>query len=137
MPYNGKAQKAKSKSEIKKAKQAKANELKQVKTLYENWGLANSSYTEEELEIIAKTGALYEVMLEWGYKSDQVEDYLEEEKDFLDQVLNTARKKNRNKKLTEDELYKIKHQTIRQREKQGQIAREELEDWRNGIIFKL
>ena len=97
---------------------------------------AKPRYSKQEIELLLKTGALYEMMEYMEYSSTQLEDFLEEESAIVDVALNEARKRERYTKFTENKLRKWASMTEEQKEREAERAREELNDWRNGLTYK-
>ena len=93
-------------------------------------------YSEKEVELLLRSGALYELMEYMDYRSDQLEEVLEEESAIIDVALNEARKRERYTKFTENQLRKWASMTDEEKERAAEKAREELNDWRNNLKYK-
>ena len=135
--YGGTANhKKKTASQMKKDKAQRARDRsKQVDSIYNDLGMKDNGYTRDEAELLLRSGALYEVMAKMDYDSTQLEEFVENESDIVDIALNMARRWERKDHFTQKQLDDLAHMSRADRERLGQIAREELEDWRNGITF--
>ena len=148
IPYGGKAPKRKTVASSRERRKNKISTqaeeiykdifepLNESKKRNSNASTNDQYYTLKDAEILLKTGALYDMMDMLGYRSTQLEEYLEEESDLVDIALNEARKRERFDKITENKMRKWASMTEEQKEREAEKAREELNDWRNNLKYK-